>query len=201
MKRNVIKIYTDFIFKEDVPEKADIIFIPGSEEGALARKAAGLWKEGLAPVILPSGKYAKLTGHLKTYTEYPTEWAYLQAELLKNGVPSSAVWREDKATFTYENALFSRKITDEAGLRVKKAILCCQAYHAGRALLYYQICFPETEFFVCPVETKGITRDNWYLTEEGRRLVLTEVKHCGSQFVEALSDFVKRNEMQNLETK
>ena len=54
--------YTKFIFLEDEPEPADIIFLPGSDEGALAVHAAELWKAGCAPVVLPSGKYAQLTG-------------------------------------------------------------------------------------------------------------------------------------------
>lgn len=193
MKRNVFDIYTEFIFREDMPERSDIIFIPGSEEGTLAVRAAELWKQGLAPVILPSGKYAKLTGHLKVHTEYASEWEHLKARLQEQGVPESVIWKEDQATFTYENALRSREVTDRAGLEVRKAILCCQAYHAGRALLYYQICFPETEFFVCPVVTKGISKENWYQTEKGRKLVLTEVEHCGSQFGTVLSEFVKEN--------
>ena len=108
-------------------------------------------------------------------------------------MPERAIWKEDQATFTDENALCSRKVTDAEGLMVKKAILCCQAYHAARALLYYQICFPETEFFVCPVVTKGISRENWYQTETGRKLVLAEVEHCGSQFGTVLAEFVERN--------
>ena len=193
MKRNVFDIYTEFVFREDIPEKSDIIFVPGSEESALAVRAAGLWREGLAPVILPSGKYAKLTGHLKEHQDYASEWEYLKARLLEQGVPAPVIWREDQATFTCENAMYSRKVTDAAGLAVKKAILCCQAYHACRALLYYQIYFPEAEFYVCPVVTKGISRLNWYQTEAGRKLVLTEVEHCGSQFGTVLTKFAERN--------
>ena len=47
---------TDFIFLEDEPKKADVIFLPGSEEGELARTAARLYHEGYAPLIIPSGK-------------------------------------------------------------------------------------------------------------------------------------------------
>ena len=54
---------TNFIFLEDKPQKADVIFVPGSEEGDLAKTAAKLYLEGYAPVIVPSGKYAKWTGH------------------------------------------------------------------------------------------------------------------------------------------
>ena len=70
--------------------------------------------------------------------------------LREHGVPEEAVWREDCATFTYENALRSREVTDAAGLKVGTAILCCQAYHARRASLYYQSCFPEAEILSAP---------------------------------------------------
>ena len=54
---------TDFIFLEDEPQKADVIFIPGSNEGSLAIKAAELYHKGYASVLIPSGKYAKWVGH------------------------------------------------------------------------------------------------------------------------------------------
>ena len=180
--------YTKFIFLEDEPECADIIFLPGSDEGALAVHAAELWKAGCAPVVLPSGKYAKLTGHFSGDPAYETEWAYFCHILQREGVPKECILQEDKATFTYENALRSRQVTDKMGLQVKKAILCCQAYHARRASLYYQVCFPEAKIMVCPVVTKGISKENWHQSKEGIRLVLNEVKHCGSQFEEILTD-------------
>ena len=174
--------YTNFIFLEQEPEPADILFLPGSSEGVLARRAAELWRQGFAPVILPSGKYAKLTGAFSGDPAFRTEWEYFHQILREEGVPESVIWREEEATFTYENALYSRKVTDRAGLTVKKALLCCQAYHARRASLYYQVCFPEARILVCPVVTKGISRENWFRTEKGIDLVLTEMKHCGSQF-------------------
>lgn len=176
--------YTNFIFLEDQPEKADIIFIPGSEEGALALRAARLWKEGYAPLLLPSGKYGKLVGYFAGEGGFETEWAYFRHLLRKEGVPEQAILKEEQATFTYENALRSREVTDAAGIQVRTAILCCQAYHARRAKLYYQVCFPEARILVCPVVTKGISRDNWYRSEQSIDLVLNEVKHCGTQFHE-----------------
>lgn len=180
--------YTNFIFLEDEPEPADIIFVPGSNEGALVLRAARLWKQGYAPVILPSGRYAKLTGKFSGDPAFETEWEYFYHILREEGVPKEAIWREDQATFTYENALRSREVTDAAGLSVQKAILCCQAYHARRASLYYQVCFPEARILVCPVVTKGISRENWHQSDRGIDLVLTEVKHCGTQFGEIMRE-------------
>ncbi|MBS6398258.1 MAG: YdcF family protein [Clostridiales bacterium] len=184
--------YTDFIFLEDEPEKADIIFVPGSDQGALAVRAAKLWKDGYAPVILPSGRYGKLTGHFTGDSRYGTEWEYFHGILREEGVPEEAIWKEDQATFTYENALRSREVTDRAGLNVEKALLCCQAFHARRARLYYQVCFPETEILVCPVVTRGVSRENWFRSEEGVKLVLNEMKHCGTQFHEIFMNYMKK---------
>ncbi len=51
---------TDFIFRSEKPEKADMIFIPGSGYGELAQKAAQLYQEGYAKKIVVSGKYSIL---------------------------------------------------------------------------------------------------------------------------------------------
>jgi uncharacterized SAM-binding protein YcdF (DUF218 family) len=188
-----VDTYTEFVFLEDEPEPADIIFLPGSEEGALAVRGAELWLAGYAPVILPSGKYSKLEGRFTGDQRFRTEWEYFRYLLLEKGVPDEAIWREDQATFTYENALRSREVTDRAGLSVHRAILCCQAYHAGRAKLYYQVCFPEAEILVCPVVTKNISRENWYRSENGIRTVLKEVEHCGNQFREIFLEHLENS--------
>ena len=56
---------TDFIFVEHEPEQADIIFIPGGDQGALAVTAARLYKAGYAPYVLPSGRFSKPVGHCR----------------------------------------------------------------------------------------------------------------------------------------
>ena len=211
---------SDFIFVEDAPQKADVIFVPGGNYPDAAVHAAELYRRGFAPYILPSGKYSISIGkfvmsgeendteiaqkeekenityayEMKEITEggnaksYETEFAYLRDILVKNGVDEAAILREDQATFTYQNAIFSRQVLEKAGIQAKGAILCCQAFHARRALLYYQEQFPETEFAVCPVVTRGIGRDTWMKTEEGIDTVLGEVERCGSQFHEILRE-------------
>ncbi len=194
---NFYDYMTEFIFVEHQPEKADIIFVPGGNYPDSARYAAQLYKEGWAPYVMPSGKYSIVTGKFVLAEQmqdegipeelvYETEWDYLRGILVENGVPSEAVLKENEATYTYENAIYSRKKLDEMGMIVKKAILCCQAFHARRCLLYYQEQFPDTEFIVCPVVTKGISKDNWYQTEHGIQTVLGEIERCGAQFHEIM---------------
>ena len=52
--------------------------------------------------------------------------------------------------------------------------------------MYYQEQFPRTEFLVCPVVTRNISRDNWHRTDEGIDTVLGELERCGGQFHEIM---------------
>ena len=190
---------TEFIFVEDKPEKSDVIFIPGSGFPQLAEEAAKLYHQGMAPYILPSGRYSILNGKFAGVQEkkelydgeYETEWEFLKEVLKKNQVLEEHILREDKATYTYENAIYSRKVTDCLGMEIKKAILCCKPYHARRSLLYYQLLYPETQFFVCPIQDSDVKRENWYLTEKGIRLVFGEVQRIGEQFVDITREMEK----------
>lgn len=196
-----IRAVTEFIFVEDKPEKADVIFIPGSRKVAHAIRAAELYKAGYAPYVLPSGRYTISRGYFLELpeplrSEYPgefeTEWHFLRAVLMKHGVPDSAILREDQATYTWENAQFSRDVLKAEGIPVKTAILACHAFHARRALLYYQAAMPETRFIVCPASTPGCTKDDWYLTEKGRNRVLGEVQRLGGQINEVFAMMLEK---------
>lgn len=224
----ILKDMTDFIFLEDIPEKSDIIFIPGSGYGALSLTAAKLWHQGFAPYILPSGRFSildeKFTGSmdgvlpsgtvfpnpmdkvLPSGTAFPnpmdevlpsaaassntclfaTESDYHKAILRDQGVPEDAILLENQATYTYENAIYSKKLTDDLGMHIHKAIICCQAFHARRCLLYYELLYPETRFYICPTVTQNISRDNWYLEDSKIDRVLGEIERCGSQFHQIL---------------
>lgn len=197
-----IRAVTEFIFVEDQPEKADVIFVPGSRKIEHAVRAAELYRAGYAPYVLPSGRYATTYGCFRGVPEryradypdeYETEWAFLRAVLMKHGVPESAILREDQATYTWENATLSREVLAKAGITPKTAILSCHAFHARRALMYYQAAMPETRFVVCPTATPGYTREDWFLTEKGRSRVLGEVQRLGSQVTEVFTMMLEQN--------
>ncbi|MFA6940399.1 MAG: YdcF family protein [Clostridiaceae bacterium] len=191
---------TDFIFLEDKPEKADIIFMPGGSYAEQAEKAAGVWKDNYAPLILPSGKYSVKRGFFPgplskadRYTaNYATEWEFLKDVLLKNGVDEKAILKEDYAENTYENAFKSRKVTDRLGLHINKAIICCKSFHARRCFMYYQWAYPDTKLIICPAEAQGINKNNWINSENGIDRVMGEMMRCGSQFKEYVMEFDKQ---------
>lgn len=194
--RNNIEDITKFIFIKDEPEKADIIFIPGSSNWVLAETAARLYKEGKAEKIMPSGMYFYQFGRFmnERVTDerykgiYETEAEFLASVLVKNGVPKEDVIKEEKATNTYENAIYSKELLREMKFRIKSAIICPQAFHARRALMTYSHLFPDTKLYVVPTNTQNITSDNWYNTERGRQVVLGELRKCGEYFENYIKD-------------
>ena len=183
---------TEFIFLEDLPEKADLIIVPGNTWPQPARRAAALYQAGMAPYIVVSGRYSK---GQQTFAgaacegdrykgAYMTEADFLTDVLIREGVPETAVLQERKAEFTLENARYIRKLLEEKKMTVKKALICCQAFHARRCRMYFEYVFQDTdvEFLMCPAVTQGISRCSWMESQKGLDTVLGELRRCGEQF-------------------
>lgn len=189
---------TEFIFLQDNPQDADIIFVPGNRHAAPSELAARLYSEGYAPFIIPSGRYAigtdgfagQLSGVRRYEGTFQTEWAFMRHILMQNGVPDSVILREDEATYTYQNAINSRRRTDERGLNIRRGIICCMPVHARRAKMYYQTLYPDAQFLVCPAPGAAVTRDNWMHSAEGIDAVLSELERCGGQFHAILKEIM-----------
>lgn len=196
MDKQWINDLTEFIFVQNEPAPADVIFLPGNGHAEPAEYAASLWLSGFAPQVLPSGRWSvtsgrflgQISGKRQYLGTFQTEWAFMCAVLRENGVPEEAILREDQATFTWQNAILSRAVAESAGISVRRAILCCMPVHARRCLLYYSSVFPETEFYVCPAEGCAITRKTWLQNEAGIDAVLGEIERCGTQFHEILRE-------------
>ncbi len=182
---------TNYIFLEDALETADAIFIPGCARPEHTEEAARLYQQGLAPIIIPSGGYTKLEGGFqgvkvgseKYGSEFSCEADFLEAVLLKNGVPQSAVLKEQQATYTLENAEKTKELIEQKHLDIRTAILCCKSYHARRAHLYYHMVMPDIRLLVHPVEVDSINKKNWYTTKRGREIVLGELSRMGEQLL------------------
>lgn len=189
----------DFIFVENEMEKSDAIMIAGGSYPELGERAAELWKQQYAPIILISGGVSIKTGKFpgprskadKYNGQYETEHDLFVDVLLKNGVPAPVLYGENKSSYTKQNAQFAREVVIKNKMDIKRAILVCKAFHARRCLMFYQLAFPDVLFFVSPVVIHEITRDNWYKTDNGIRRVMGELSRCGDQFID---DFINNRE-------
>ena len=194
----IIADITEYIFVTDPPSPADVIFVPGGVFASLAERAAELYRQGMAPKIMPAGRYSvkigKFAGVLdkpEIYSgDYATECEFYTDVLLKNGVPASAVICEDRSMHTRDNAFFSRELCDSLGIKVKRGIICCMSFHARRCLTLYKIAFPDAEILVSPVDCYGITRDAWFCSAYGVERVTGEIARCGSEFVDDIKNYL-----------
>ena len=198
MNNRIITDITNFIFVEDKPQKVDAIFLPGGSHPEQPEYAAELYKQGIAPILIVSGgvsvkkqKFDGVKSKTNIYSkEYKTDCEFLTDALNINGVPMSAIYGEEKSGHTRDNAFFSRKVADENGLDIKTVIIVCKAFHARRCRMLYSLAFPDTKFYVCPVVCMGITKENWYKTEQGIERVLGELARCGNQFVTDIKEYL-----------
>lgn len=190
MNNRIITDITNFIFVSDEPEKADAIFLPGGSYPEQPEYAAELYRQGYARWLIPSGgvsvkrdKWPGVRSKADRYDGgYQSDCEFFTDVLRKNGVPASAIIREDKSGHTRDNAFLSRKSVDESGVAISTALIVCKAFHARRCLMLYQMAFPNVDIRVCPVHCLNITRENWYESKTGIDRVLGELARCGNQF-------------------
>lgn len=198
MNDKIIADITNFIFVEDKPQKVDAIFLPGGSHPEQPEYAVELYRKGYAKWLVPSGgvsvkgdKWPGVRSKADIYNgDYQSDCEFFTDVFLKNGVPADVIVGEDKSGHTRDNAFLSRMVVDEKGIEIKTAIIVCKAFHARRCLMLYQMAFPNTTFYVCPVVCMGITKDNWYKSEQGTDRVLGELTRCGNQFVGDIKEYL-----------
>ena len=198
MNDKIIADITNFIFVEDKPQKVDAIFLPGGSHPEQPEYAAELYREGYAKWLIPLGgvsvkrdKWPGVRSKADIYNgDYQSDCEFFTDVFVKNGVPATVIIGEDKSGHTRDNAFLTRKVVEKSGLDIKKALIVCKAFHARRCLMLYQMAFPNTKFYVCPVVCMGITKDNWHKTEQGIDRVLGELARCGNQFVGDIKEYL-----------
>lgn len=122
-----------------VPEPADVIWALGSHDLRVADRAAELWHEGLAPLVVMSGGLGNLTEGVFERPEADL-FAARAAEL---GVPAEAIVCENRSSNTGENVTFTRALLDGRGIVVKRVLAVQKPYMERRAYATIRMQWPE----------------------------------------------------------
>ncbi len=121
------KILWDYHQLHQVPVPSDVIFVLGSHDLRVAHRAVELYRQGLAPYILFSGRRGALT------QDWPvTEAERFAALALERGVPREHLLVEPEATNTGENIRFGYHLLREKGLQPGRLILVQKPYMERR---------------------------------------------------------------------
>lgn len=186
----------NFIFVEDKPQKCDVIITIGGSFPQIAEKAAELYKSGFSDYVLAGGGVSVKTGVFAGVKDkkdiysgdYKTECDFYEDVLIKNGVPETAIVREDKSGHTRANAECAAAVLKEQGISAEKMILVCKRFHARRCLMFFQSAFPKAKILVVPADIEvgdfNVTKDNWHTSSYGIKRVMGELARCGDQFTE-----------------
>jgi len=138
------KILWDYHHLHHQLEKADCILALGSHDLRVANRAADLWLEGMAPLIVFSGGLGNLT--LGMWTE--PEADQFAGIAINMGVPESAILVENRSTNTGENIHFTQKLLEEKGLDLQRFIVVQKPYMERRTYATVKKIWPAKDIMV-----------------------------------------------------
>ena len=130
------------------PCLSDVIFVFGSRDLAVPRRAAELYRTGHAPRVLVSGRLGPMTENIFSKAEA----LVFRDELVRHGVASGAITTEVEASNTLENVLFGMSALQADGCRPRSALLVAKAFVMRRCLATFRRHHPGVTVRACPPE-------------------------------------------------
>lgn len=123
------QILWDYHHVHHTLEKSDCILVLGSHDLRVAERAATLYLQGWAPLLVFSGGLGRLTQEI---------WSEAEADkfasiALNKGVPREAILIENKSTNTGENILFTKKLFQEKNIDPQTFIVVQKPYMERRS--------------------------------------------------------------------
>lgn len=134
------KVVWDYLKMNEPINKADVILVLGSHDLRVAKRGADLFNEGLAPRIIFSGGFGRLTGH---FTRPEAEM--FAEEAMKAGVPPDKIIIENESTNTGENIRFSYELLQKQDLDPQTFIMVTKPYMEKRAFATFKKILPNKD--------------------------------------------------------
>jgi len=125
-------------------EKSDCILALGSHDLRVAERAAELYLEGWAPLVVMSGGLGNLTK--ETWTE--PEADQFAAIAIQKGVPEQNILIENKSTNTGENILFTQKLLGQKNIHPSSFIVVQKPYMERRSYATFKMHWPEKKLLI-----------------------------------------------------
>ena len=139
-----LQVLWDYLGMHQEPEKADIIVGFGNFNDNIARRAAQLYLQGLAPKVLFTGGLGRNTEGLLPEPE-AVRFARVAMEC---GVPEQDILLEEKSTNTAENILFTKALLETLELPHQTVLGVHQPFMERRITAAMGVYWPELSFRV-----------------------------------------------------
>ena len=125
-------------------KEAQCIVALGSHDTRVAERAAEVFLEGFAPLLVCSGNLGALT-----LGRWDRPEAEIFAEVcVRKGVPRDRILLEPRSTNTGENVRFTRALLERQGLEVKTILAVQKPYMERRTFATFRKVWPEIEVCV-----------------------------------------------------
>jgi uncharacterized SAM-binding protein YcdF (DUF218 family) len=125
-------------------ERADCILTLGSHDLRVAERAAQLYLEGWAPILIFSGGLGNFTK--ETWTEKEAD--RFAAIAISMGVPEASILVENKSTNTGENILFTQQLLSQKNLDLRSFIVVQKPYMERRSYATFKQHWPDRKLVV-----------------------------------------------------
>lgn len=139
-----LQVLWDYLQLHQQPRKADVIVGFGNFNTNIARRAAQLYFQGIAPKILFTGGLGRNTQGLLPEPE-AVRFARVAREM---GVPEQDILLEDKSTNTAENIQFTRVLLEAENIPHGHILGVHQPFMERRIVAAVGVYWPELSFSV-----------------------------------------------------
>lgn len=141
---SLAQILWDYHHMKHRLEKSDCILALGSHDLRVAERAAQLYLDGWAPLVVMSGGLGNLTK--ETWTE--PEADQFAAVAIRKGVEPQHILVENKSTNTGENILFTQKLLAQKNIHPSSFIVVQKPYMERRAYATFKMHWPEKKLLI-----------------------------------------------------
>jgi len=124
--------------------KSDCILALGSHDLRVADRAAELYLQGWAPLVIMSGGLGNFTQDMWTESEADK----FAAIAINKGVPAEAILVENKSSNTGENIVFTQKLLNQKGLDPQNFIVVQKPYMERRSYATFKKNWPDKNLLV-----------------------------------------------------
>ena len=141
---HLAKILWEYHHLQHKLEKSECILALGSHDLRVADRAAELYLQGWAPLIIFSGGLGNFTKDVWTEPEADQ----FERIAIKHGVPPEAILTENRSTNTGENILFTGRLLKDKKLDITHFIVVQKPYMERRSFATFKKHWPDKHLVV-----------------------------------------------------
>ncbi len=161
---NAVNTVRDYLQCKQELYKADVILVLGSADTRVAIKAAQLYNEWYAPLVITTGNSSKVRTDV-IVLDKPEADRFAEM-IIEKWVPADKIIIENKSTNTWENIKFAYENLKDKN--IKSIIIVHKPYAERRALATFEKQRPDqnTSFLVTSLPSNVDTYCEWFCDKE-----------------------------------